>query len=40
MFRGLLFRSLRDRHGFWLGAAVSAVMFARSEFRVKTPEGS
>jgi membrane protease YdiL (CAAX protease family) len=27
MFRGLLFRSLRDRHGFWLGAVVSAVMF-------------
>ena len=26
-FRGLLFRALRDRHGFWLGAAVSAVLF-------------
>ncbi|HEU4832292.1 MAG TPA: CPBP family intramembrane glutamic endopeptidase [Actinomycetota bacterium] len=27
-FRGVLFRSLRDRHGFWVGALGSAVGFA------------
>ena len=27
-FRGVLFRSLRDRHGFWVGAMGSAVGFA------------
>jgi len=26
-FRGVLFRSLRDRHGFWVGAIVSGVIF-------------
>jgi hypothetical protein len=26
-FRGLLFRSIRDRSGFWLGAIVSAALF-------------
>jgi membrane protease YdiL (CAAX protease family) len=26
-FRGLLFRSLRDRHGFWPGAIVSSLAF-------------
>jgi membrane protease YdiL (CAAX protease family) len=26
-FRGILFRSLRDRHGFWLGAIVSGLIF-------------
>jgi uncharacterized protein len=26
-FRGVLFRSLRDRHGFWIGALVSAFVF-------------
>jgi hypothetical protein len=27
IFRGLLFRSIADRHGFWLGAIASAVPF-------------
>jgi membrane protease YdiL (CAAX protease family) len=27
VFRGLLFRSIADRRGFWLGAIVSAVLF-------------
>jgi membrane protease YdiL (CAAX protease family) len=27
VFRGLLFRSIADRHGFWLGALASAVPF-------------
>ena len=27
LFRGMLFRSLRDRHGFWAGAIVSSVLF-------------
>lgn len=27
VFRGLLFRSVADRHGFWLGAIASAVPF-------------
>jgi hypothetical protein len=26
-YRGLLFRSIRDRHGFWLGAAISGALF-------------
>jgi hypothetical protein len=26
-FRGLIFRSIRDRHGFWVGAPISAVLF-------------
>jgi membrane protease YdiL (CAAX protease family) len=26
-FRGIVFRSLRDRHGFWLGAIVSGLIF-------------
>ena len=26
-FRGILFRSLRDRHGFWIGAIVSGLIF-------------
>jgi membrane protease YdiL (CAAX protease family) len=26
-FRGLIFRSIRDRHGFWIGAPISAVLF-------------
>jgi membrane protease YdiL (CAAX protease family) len=26
-FRGIVFRSLRDRHGFWVGALVSGVIF-------------
>ena len=26
-FRGVLFRSLRDRHGFWVGAVGSAIGF-------------
>jgi hypothetical protein len=26
-FRGVLFRSIRDRHGFWLGALASGVLF-------------
>jgi uncharacterized protein len=31
-FRGVLFRSLRDRHGFWVGAAGSAVGFGLIHF--------
>jgi membrane protease YdiL (CAAX protease family) len=27
VFRGLVFRSVRDRHGFWPGALVSALLF-------------
>ena len=27
VFRGLLFRSIADRHGFWIGAVLSAVPF-------------
>lgn len=27
VFRGVLFRSIRDRRGFWLGAVVSSVVF-------------
>jgi membrane protease YdiL (CAAX protease family) len=27
LFRGMLFRSLRDRHGFWAGAVVSSLLF-------------
>jgi len=26
-FRGILFRSIRDRHGFWPGALISGVLF-------------
>lgn len=26
-YRGVLFRSIRDRHGFWAGALLSAVLF-------------
>ena len=26
-FRGVVFRSIRDRHGFWIGAVVSAIVF-------------
>jgi membrane protease YdiL (CAAX protease family) len=26
-FRGVVFRSLRDRHGFWIGAVVSGLVF-------------
>jgi membrane protease YdiL (CAAX protease family) len=26
-YRGVLFRSIRDRHGFWVGALISAVVF-------------
>jgi membrane protease YdiL (CAAX protease family) len=35
VFRGLLFRSIADRHGFWLGAVVSAVAFGA--FHLLTP---
>ena len=31
-FRGVLFRSLRDRHGFWVGAVGSAVGFGLIHF--------
>lgn len=31
-FRGILFRSLRDRHGFWVGALVSAALFGVFHF--------
>ena len=27
LFRGMIFRSLRDRHGFWAGAVVSSLLF-------------
>jgi uncharacterized protein len=32
VFRGILFRPLRDRHGFWLGAAVSSLLFGLVHF--------
>lgn len=35
VFRGLLFRSIADRRGFWLGAIVSAVAFGA--FHLLTP---
>ncbi len=35
VFRGLLFRSIADRSGFWLGAIVSAVAFGA--FHLLTP---
>jgi len=35
VFRGLLFRSIADRHGFWPGALVSAVAFGA--FHLLTP---
>lgn len=35
VFRGLLFRSIGDRRGFWLGAIVSAVVFGA--FHLLTP---
>jgi membrane protease YdiL (CAAX protease family) len=31
-FRGILFRSLRDRHGFWVGAVVSGLIFGLVHF--------
>jgi membrane protease YdiL (CAAX protease family) len=31
-FRGVIFRSLRDRRGFWLGAIVSSLMFGLVHF--------
>jgi membrane protease YdiL (CAAX protease family) len=31
-FRGILFRSIRDRHGFWPGAIVSSVLFGLAHF--------
>jgi membrane protease YdiL (CAAX protease family) len=31
-FRGILFRSVRDRHGFWPGALVSGVLFGLVHF--------
>ena len=35
VFRGLVFRSIADRHGFWAGAIVSAVAFGA--FHLLTP---
>jgi hypothetical protein len=35
VFRGLLFRSIADRRGFWLGALVSAIAFGA--FHLLTP---
>jgi membrane protease YdiL (CAAX protease family) len=31
-FRGLLFRAIRDRHGFWPGALISGVIFGLVHF--------
>ena len=31
-FRGILFRSLRDRRGFWLGALVSGLIFGLAHY--------
>lgn len=31
-FRGFLFRGLRDRHGFWVGAIVSSLLFGLAHF--------
>ena len=32
MFRGVLFRAIRDRRGFWWGASLSAVLFGLVHF--------
>jgi uncharacterized protein len=31
-FRGVLFRGLRDRYGFWLGAGVSSLLFGAAHY--------
>ncbi|HEY8017937.1 MAG TPA: CPBP family intramembrane glutamic endopeptidase, partial [Actinomycetota bacterium] len=31
-FRGILFRSIRDRRGFWLGALVSGLIFGLAHY--------
>ena len=31
-FRGILFRSVRDRHGFWIGAIVSGLLFGAAHY--------
>lgn len=31
-FRGVLFRSLRDRYGFWVGALASSVLFGAAHY--------
>jgi uncharacterized protein len=31
-FRGVLFRTVRDRHGFWAAALLSAIPFGLSHF--------
>jgi len=31
-FRGVLFRSIRDRHGFWIGAVVSGLVFGAAHY--------
>lgn len=37
VFRGVLFRSIADRYGFWLGAAVSGILFGLSHSAVGDP---
>lgn len=31
-FRGVLFRSIRDRHGFWIGAVASGLVFGAAHY--------
>lgn len=31
-YRGLLFRSIRDRHGFWIGALLSGLLFGAAHY--------
>ena len=33
-FRGMLFHWLRDRHGFWLGAVTSSILFGLAHFDI------
>jgi membrane protease YdiL (CAAX protease family) len=37
VFRGLLFRAIRDRHGFWPGAIVSALLFGLVHYLPDNP---
>jgi membrane protease YdiL (CAAX protease family) len=38
-FRGLLFRSLRARHGFWFAGPISAVVFGAAHFQGQWQNG-
>jgi membrane protease YdiL (CAAX protease family) len=40
VFRGMLFRSLRDKHGFWPGAIVSSILFGAVHIQGAPWDGS